>query len=277
MTQIFTVLTFNKVVQVSDRRLTWPDGSLADDHANKAVCVSCADGWFAISYTGAAQVGRSRTPTDEWLVELLSSADAGSLVSADVIELIRSSADASSLNGRTSVIPTCFVAAGFVHVSEARVTPLLWEVRNYDETGGRLALRGFVTQYCRLKAGADPRTALVITVAGSDSSVTKPIRHRLKKLVKQRFFQTEPVDAVSRKLVSLTRLAASTEAAADRVGRNCMAVSLEPTSQIFSAQYHPDGTDQMSYGPHFVQPGMAFKGLQIWGGDGPPPWLSPPN
>ena len=203
MTLIFTVLTFNKVVQVSDRRLTWPDGSLADDHANKAVCVSCADGWFAISYTGAAQVGRSRTPTDEWLVELLSRADAGSLVSADVIELIRSSADASSLNGRTSVIP--------------------------------------------------------------------------KKLVKQRFFQTEPVDAVSRKLVSLTRLAASTEAAANRVGRNCMAVSLEPTSQLFSAQYHPEGTDPISYGPHFVQPGMAFKGLPIWGGDGPPPWLTPPN
>src|SRR5688500_3051386 len=92
MTLVLTVVTLKRVVQVSDRLLTWPDGSMADDRANKAVCVSCDDGWFAISYSGAAQVGAKRTRTDEWLIDFLAAANAGSLRCADVIELIAQTA-----------------------------------------------------------------------------------------------------------------------------------------------------------------------------------------
>jgi hypothetical protein len=65
MTLIFTLATYNKIVQVSDRRLTWSDGRIADDEANKAICVSCKDACFSVAYTGLAVVGKSLIKTDE--------------------------------------------------------------------------------------------------------------------------------------------------------------------------------------------------------------------
>jgi hypothetical protein len=52
------------LIQVSDRRLTWPDGRLADDTANKAILFH---GKCCIRYTGIARIGS--TPTDEWIME----------------------------------------------------------------------------------------------------------------------------------------------------------------------------------------------------------------
>jgi hypothetical protein len=66
MTLVLSCITPSFVVQVSDRRLTKLDGSLADDETNKAVLFL---GHFVFSYTGLAYVGQTRT--DRWLVERL--------------------------------------------------------------------------------------------------------------------------------------------------------------------------------------------------------------
>jgi hypothetical protein len=71
MTMIATLVARNKVVQVSDRRLTWPNGGLADDEANKAICVKCNNAHFSIAYTGLAEIGKERKRTDIWLAEYL--------------------------------------------------------------------------------------------------------------------------------------------------------------------------------------------------------------
>jgi hypothetical protein len=41
MTLIITIVTENKVVQASDRRVTFADGSVRDDISNKAIFVGC--------------------------------------------------------------------------------------------------------------------------------------------------------------------------------------------------------------------------------------------
>jgi len=66
MTLILSCLTPKYIVQVSDRRLTWPDGKIADDAANKAIVFH---GNACFAYTGIAQIGAQRT--DEWITNNL--------------------------------------------------------------------------------------------------------------------------------------------------------------------------------------------------------------
>lgn len=74
MTLIITAVDKGKIVQVSDRRLTWPDGRVYDHGSNKAVCIGMGYIHFATSYTGLAYVGgslRKEDRTDYWLLEEL--------------------------------------------------------------------------------------------------------------------------------------------------------------------------------------------------------------
>lgn len=62
MTLILTLLAREHIVQVADRRLTWPDGRLADDDTNKAVFYC---GRVAVAYTGVSQIEGKCTA--EWI------------------------------------------------------------------------------------------------------------------------------------------------------------------------------------------------------------------
>jgi hypothetical protein len=62
MTHILTFLTHDHIVQVADRRLTWPNGELFDDDTNKAVFYC---GRVAVAYSGVYQM--EGKPTAEWI------------------------------------------------------------------------------------------------------------------------------------------------------------------------------------------------------------------
>ena len=66
MTLILTLVATNKIVQVSDRRLTL-NGKMHECNANKAICVSCSNAHFSIGYTGVAEIDGQRT--DYWIVD----------------------------------------------------------------------------------------------------------------------------------------------------------------------------------------------------------------
>ena len=71
MTLVLNLITESWAIQVSDRRLVWLDrGKIVrkDDERNKAVM------WcnrLAFAYTGLAELGPMREPTDEWLAREL--------------------------------------------------------------------------------------------------------------------------------------------------------------------------------------------------------------
>ncbi len=75
MTHIITLVAKDRIVQVSDRRLTTIAGDLYDDSSNKAVAVGIGYVHFAASYTGLAFIGhvRDENRTDRWLQEQLGS------------------------------------------------------------------------------------------------------------------------------------------------------------------------------------------------------------
>lgn len=70
MTLIATIISKNKVVQVSDCRLTL-NGKEYDATAIKAVGVGCADARFCVGYSGVGEIEGNRT--DYWLVEQIKS------------------------------------------------------------------------------------------------------------------------------------------------------------------------------------------------------------
>src|SRR5437879_3215828 len=76
MTLIITSLAEDALIQVSDRKLTYPNGSVASDYANKAICVDCADARCTVAYTGLARVGNAQT--DHWLLDYLTASRAAS-------------------------------------------------------------------------------------------------------------------------------------------------------------------------------------------------------
>jgi hypothetical protein len=72
MTLVLSLITDSWAIQVSDRRLVWltPDGKVVrkDDERNKAV-IWCNR--LAFAYTGLAELGPMREPTDVWLAREL--------------------------------------------------------------------------------------------------------------------------------------------------------------------------------------------------------------
>ncbi len=69
MTLVQTLMTEDLVILVADRRLTWPDGNVADDNFTKVVL--WRDGFLA-GFTGIARINRTGTKsTSEWIAEVL--------------------------------------------------------------------------------------------------------------------------------------------------------------------------------------------------------------
>ncbi|NED69229.1 hypothetical protein G3I15_50750, partial [Streptomyces sp. SID10244] len=55
MTLLQVMYSRERIIHVSDRRLTFPDGTVADDDYTKLVCWN---GTFAVGFTGIARVDR---------------------------------------------------------------------------------------------------------------------------------------------------------------------------------------------------------------------------
>jgi hypothetical protein len=271
MTLILSLATTKRVVQASDRRLTWPDGRV-EDQANKAVCVVCADARFSIAYTGLAQLGPGLVGTDEWLVDSLASSRAGELDLRSIIEFLQNQAHVVLEN--THVRPE-LKGLSFVLVGYQRTRPFAVSVSNIE--GDNFSILDhiqptFRANVAQLRADADPRTAQILMVSGAEPAADV-FRHRVRKLGRKRFFQTAPSDVVVKELIFLIRSASREPCYGSRVGRNCMSVETTLDSG-FLAKYFPEHESPQQYAPHFIFPNISYRDLQVWTGPEPPPWWS---
>lgn len=133
MTLILSQITQDYVIQVSDRRLTYDNGSIGDDEANKAV-LYC--GQFAFSYTGLSCIdGRRRT--DAWLLDTLIEPSRGRL--DETLEVVR---DAATSTIRSSRIERRYkrlaiVGVGWVSLDGSdNLSPLYVSISNFQNDDG---------------------------------------------------------------------------------------------------------------------------------------------
>lgn len=137
MTLVLSYLTPDFVVQVSDRRLTWSNGSVADDSSNKAT-VYC--GRMAFAYTGLAQIKTHKT--DEWLTMLLARAKS----MPEAMKMLKDEATAHfrGISETPRQRRHAFVAVGWTRRAvEEPFRRILVRVSNFhDATGGELAEGG---------------------------------------------------------------------------------------------------------------------------------------
>lgn len=278
MTLIITALTANKIIQASDRRLTrFADGSIFDDEANKAVCVRCKDAYFSMAYTGLAAINSIRM--DEWLVDYLNSIKAFQLDVASIVKRLE-----KHLTVEFASLPRKYKAATFVLAGYTYHVPLPFReiISNFERENlwppGE-AQDAFLSYKWWMKKNGHPEKEYSITISGTQQAFNRDIIRKLKHLKRTRFFQEKDSKIVADKMVSFIREATETPRYGQYIGKNCMAVTMPSNPDDgFLAKYYPEKVSPYVYSPHLlVAPGIAFNGVEIWMGKGPPPWRRTPR
>jgi hypothetical protein len=266
VTLIMTAVTKTDIVQVSDRRLSVGNRPV-DDQANKAICVVCRDGEFAIAYTGLADTGAGRT--DIWLIDYLAYIDAGNLEVGPIVSALEREAAAWVSN-------VCFEARGLT-IALAGVRygfgPFIACVTNQEDKNANLLapppLHNFGSRWFLPKPGFE-RDKVDLWIHGAEAAVQGEVETAIKKMRKRLF--TASSAGVAEALVKLIRRASTHPRYGRVIGRNCMVVSLPLAGGNFQATYYPEAASGQSFMPHLITAGQAFKDVRIWSGDGPPPW-----
>lgn len=288
MTLIFTAVDKGRIVQVSDRRLTWPNGEKHDDNANKGVCIDMDCVHFATSYTGLAYVGgvRKEDRTDYWLVENLGDiARNGKARIEDICNALAERA-ADTLSGlAVENKGLTFVMAGY----EGDDRPFRATVSNMRRKGDPSDVRGHFISEVRRFYPWDSKPALhtagavaIFETKGSYGRALKRIRLMIEKHLKKRGDKLDELQ-VAQVLVSLVGAATTHPTFGHLVSKNCLTVqvyplkanlrgglsmSFVPPSQSgentpFTSYYFSVGASPVLHGPMLANPWFNTTDITI--------------
>lgn len=274
MTLILTLTTPVYVVQVSDRRLTYPDGSVFDDGANKALVVECADAQFSVSYTGLGYLPEDRLPptsdyaarrvsrlqigrhrcirTDEWLAWQFHP-----LVALDLQGVIASlrttlSKNITALVAGTQSSPP---ALGVVLAGFHQGRPFLKMLSNFEGHDGRDLPNPTLDFPIRHEPHRHETKALY-AIVGTVGAVDRLLRRRIRRTAK------DDPKVVAARFVELIRKAARHPKVGRHIGLDCMGVIIGRNGRC-EAQYTPVGSAPITYGPHLVNAVGAFVSVSV--------------
>ena len=269
MTLILTLLATNKIVQVSDRRLTL-NGEVCDSNANKLVCVGCDDAHFSIGYTSVADIDGQRT--DYWLVDQIESIfDSGH---SDVLTIYRELANKAS-----SAISRLRYKGRLVHPKRRGLTLALAGYRTISGTTvpflayiSNIALDAatpFDVQPSFFRKGwmfnpRAPKDRQWLYINGAEGAFTagdKPanaIRGRLlatRRLLRKIDLGHRPESRTTAdRMAWLVRQAAKHPHYGPYIGPDCLSVVIYPDDPGMLTHYHPEKATTVEYGPHSVTP-----------------------
>src|SRR5215217_6787339 len=225
MTLILTLIATNKVVQISDRRLTL-NGETCDSNANKLVCVGCDDARFSVGYTGVAEIDGQRT--DYWLVEQIESIfRAGHRDVLTVYKMLEEQA--------TKAVSRLQYKGRPVHPQGRGLTLVL---ARYREIGGTVV----------------PFLAYITNVALDAASPFD---------VKTGFFRKIDLgyrpesQTTAERMAWLVRQATKHPQYGPLVGPDCLSVVIHPNNPKIPTHYHPEKATIIEYGPHLVTPMLS--------------------
>jgi hypothetical protein len=291
MTLIVTLVNNNRIVQVSDRRLTTLTGEIYDDGANKAIAVGMSYVHFTTCYTGLAFIGRAREEnrTDRWLQEQLGAICRSGEQSLETIceSLSQRATDAiSRLRGDQRNKGLKVVMAGFDRENRPfRATVSNIRFSSHDIFDVRDRFTWDVRRYHPWNPMPD------IDVAGAMGAFEAKDNHakRLKKIrstVARQFRRHDSRlndEQAARRLVTLVRAASTHPAYGHLIGRDCLSVvavpktpsmdalysmSVAPSEESskgtpFEGFYHPMAATTVLYGPLLVDPYMDTLSVEV--------------
>lgn len=275
MTLIVTVATKANMVQVSDRRLTRPDGTLFDSLAHKLVPVTCRDARFSIAYTGLAHtgvlyadkaenrdyqrpVGYSQSPyerTDEWLVDILGTMDIGRMGFGAIRDFLVEQA------GRTfSMVPydkkyrgLTFVVCGYWNGDQFIVIISNMEDAKGNRVGISDAFQTWTYDISRKKS-AD------MLFYGVKTAVHDTVGRRLEKIKHRVYDLTGP--EVVKEVERLIRATTRHPSLGKYIGRDYSHAIIAPQPGIATGD-HQEVASKVHTMPPFLLGGMAFKGVSM--------------
>ncbi len=271
MTLIITCLADDAVVQVADRRLTLPDGTIFSEHANKTICVTCSDALIAISYTGLARLDGYDLPTDHWIVDTLAESHAATRRFPELMDILQERLNANFHGlkhlGNQRGLTVAIGGVGPPGVFSASLS------NQEDSAGNWLPQVADTFRADYWFRNDKPMHKLDCMVHGADSTVGDALRDVIER-IRVRFLHRSPKERI-RVFVQVIRLAANDAKFGWRVGKDCLGVSVSPVDG-FETTYHDLGAGPVQYLPHYVAPHAAFK--DAWISTDPtqrPPWWPP--
>lgn len=268
MTLLFSCLTPQYIVHVSDRRLTWPDGRVAEETANKAILFHNI---AVFSYTGISRVGSMRT--DEWITERL----IGRTGIQDAITSLTSALDSTVArlpwpDRRLAVVVDCWAATQDSPV----MRPWSCAITNFCDPASRqivpVALPRFSTFTQSLPEGKG--YAFIPLGQTVDASTMKRLTRQVVRAM--RHASPTPTTITPESVSRFMRDAVLEVAAGNTlVGRNLMVATVrnrdcpENDGLPNSFGYFAEGSgDPTFYAPIVVTPELAIKGFKAY--PGPP-------
>ncbi len=220
MTLIITAITQSAIVQVSDRRLTWPNGKIYNDNTNKATIISCQDGYFSVAYTGLALIGKK--PTGEWLLDFCYEIGAGGLDPSTILtHLEQHAADAlRSLAIEQRYKGLTFVLAGIAHEQRFIMT-----TSNHADAEG-MALPQVSDSFLSIGGRLEQS---YISVHGSIKAIESTCIRRMTK--RREELVRLPGPQIAKQLVSYVRMARRDAKHGKYIGGDCMSVVILPITR----------------------------------------------
>ncbi len=296
VTLILTLVDKNKMVQVSDRRLTKFNGEVHNDNVNKAVCIGMSHLHFAVAYTGLAYIGSARTEnrTDYWLLEHLGSITRNKRPTVE--NICRSFSEQAT---RTlSHLPGTFkplevVLAGY-DLNNRGFRATISNMKVNEEGFVEVVRKRFVSDV-RWFYPWSPKPELYVAGVVPAFQANDPVARALKtcrdKVVQYLKVNHEKLteERVSETLSWLTRAAHTHKDYGHLVGRDCLSVVAFPRAPrrsalmqqdfgvpkkpnetaLFTSLYHPVAASSIHYAPHLADWYMDY--MNVHGDTDPEP------
>jgi hypothetical protein len=262
MTLILTTLDTNKILQVSDQRLTFK-GRSYDEHALKTIFMKSNDAACCISFTGRAYVGRPLRRTDFWLCDKLQALTSLSL--PDLVD--RLAANLTALDVGSDILTV--VGAGY---KDGTCLPLLFIISNAHDAQGNpfpVPVKRFTANYWAPHDNLQ-KLPVLVDVQGASRTVAGAARRHLQSFAKKRL----PLATTSASANVLVYAIRASSQRSCLVGSNCIGVALAPGKNA-EAFYWADGWAPTEVMPHVVTQNSTFMSIRVGGAIDSPSTMIP--
>ncbi len=281
MTLITSIIGKNKVVQVSDTRLTLR-GQETDADAIKAVCVGCNDARFSIGYSGVGEIEGQRT--DYWLVDQVNSIfDSGRYGVKAIMWELAVAAENAMPRLRYGGLPVRrqdrwlqLELVGYHHSEEGPFSrPFSITIANTRSRGVGVPYgveSEFIIKPSMLKPGLPDNETYGIMI-GATAAILAEDEHAKENLksLNQVLRQLRRVDlgqqpsgrTTAERLVWVMREASKHPKYGKYIGRNFLSVVIHPDSPAMATYYHPSEAVALERGPHLVTPELTMTDLEF--------------